>query len=93
MGAVRSRRGGSGQQEAAGDGSGSTARQTRSQHVREPRDDAFPLPRLVGVERSVELVIGEGSGAEVVRYIPEESHDGQLTRPYATASVITSASS
>lgn len=70
-----------------GDGSSSTARQTRSHHVREPRDDALPLPKLVGVERSVELVIGEGSGAEVVRCIPEESHDGQLTRPYATASV------
>ncbi len=45
------------------------------------------LPKLVGVERSVELLIGEGPGAEVVRAIPEESHEDQLTRPDVTASV------
>jgi hypothetical protein len=45
------------------------------------------LPKLVGVERSVELVIGTGPGATVVRCIPEESHEDQLTRPDVTASV------
>jgi hypothetical protein len=45
------------------------------------------LPKLVGVERSVELVIGTGPGAAVVRCIPEESHEDQLTRPDVTASV------
>ncbi|MDQ3107653.1 MAG: DUF3501 family protein [Actinomycetota bacterium] len=48
------------------------------------------LPKMVGVERSVELVIGSG-GADgspaVVTCIPEESHDDQLTRPDVTASV------
>ena len=47
------------------------------------------LPKLVGIERAVELVIG-GSGSDealVVRSIPEESHDDQLTRPDVTASV------
>jgi hypothetical protein len=45
------------------------------------------LPKLVGVERSVELVIGSGDEALVVPSIPEESHDDQLTRPDVTASV------
>jgi hypothetical protein len=45
------------------------------------------LPKLVGVERSVELVVGTGPGAAVVRCIPEESHEDQLTRPDVTASV------
>jgi hypothetical protein len=45
------------------------------------------LPKLVGIERSVELVIGSGPGSVVVRCIPEESHDEQLTRPDVTASV------
>lgn len=45
------------------------------------------LPKMVGVERSVELVIGEGDGARVVPCIPEESHEEQLTRPDVTASV------
>ena len=45
------------------------------------------LPKMVGVERSVELVIGEGDGALVVPCIPEESHEEQLTRPDVTASV------
>jgi hypothetical protein len=45
------------------------------------------LPKMVGVERSVELVIGEGDDALVVPCIPEESHEEQLTRPDVTASV------
>ena len=48
------------------------------------------LPKLVGVERAVRLVIGspgEGDGALVVPCIPEESHEDQLTRPDVTASV------
>jgi hypothetical protein len=42
------------------------------------------LPKLVGVERSVELVLPDGT---VVPCIPEESHEEQLTRPDVTASV------
>ena len=45
------------------------------------------LPKLVGIERSVELVIGSGEDALVVPCIPEESHEDQLTRPDVTASV------
>lgn len=46
------------------------------------------LPKLVGIERSVELVIGSEPGsALVVPCIPEESHEDQLTRPDVTASV------
>jgi hypothetical protein len=45
------------------------------------------LPKLVGIERSVELVIGSGDDALVVACIPEEGHDDQLTRPDVTASV------
>ena len=47
------------------------------------------LPKMVGVERSVELVLGDeaGGSATVVPCIPEESHEEQLTRPDVTASV------
>jgi hypothetical protein len=45
------------------------------------------LPRLVGVERSVELVLGAGEGSEVVRGQPEEAHEASLTREDTTASV------
>jgi hypothetical protein len=45
------------------------------------------LPKLVGVERSVELAIGGGDDVLVVPCIPEESHESQLTRPDVTASV------
>lgn len=45
------------------------------------------LPKLVGVEKSVELVIGEGPGSEVVRCEVEEAHAEQLTREDVTASV------
>jgi hypothetical protein len=45
------------------------------------------LPRLVGIERSVLLEIGEGSGRHLVRSVPEEDHDSQLTRAEATSAV------
>lgn len=41
------------------------------------------LPKLVGIERAVALVLGP----EVVRAVPEESHAERLTRPDVTASV------
>ena len=44
------------------------------------------LPKLVGIERSLELWLG-GDGGEVVGSVPEESHDEQLTREEITASV------
>ena len=45
------------------------------------------LPKLVGVERSVELLIAEGPGAHVVHCEVEEGHAAQLTREETTASV------
>ena len=45
------------------------------------------LPKLVGIERSVELIIGEGDGSDVIASIPEEAHEAQLTREDITASV------
>jgi hypothetical protein len=45
------------------------------------------LPKLVGIERSVQLVIGGGDDDLVVPCIPEASHEEQLTRPDVTASV------
>jgi hypothetical protein len=48
------------------------------------------LPKLVGVERSVELRLGphaEYSGPDVVRCMVEEAHQAQLTREDVTASV------
>ncbi len=45
------------------------------------------LPKLVGVERAVELVLGAGDRPIVVSCIPEEAHEEQLTRPDVTASV------
>lgn len=45
------------------------------------------LPKLVGVERSVELRLGEGAGAEAVRAVPDSAHDEMLTRDATTASV------
>ena len=45
------------------------------------------LPRLVGIEQAPRLVIGEGSGAEIVRAKVEQSHAAQLTRQEVTASV------
>jgi hypothetical protein len=45
------------------------------------------LPKLVGIERAVALRLGEGSEAEVVRAVPDDEHDQQLTRDDVTASV------
>lgn len=45
------------------------------------------LPRLVGIERSVALRIGEGDDAILVRAEPEAAHASQLTREEITASV------
>lgn len=47
------------------------------------------LPRLVGIERSVEVQIGGATdgASEVVGCVPEESHEQQLTRSDVTASV------
>jgi hypothetical protein len=45
------------------------------------------LPRLVGIERSVALRIGDGDDAVLVRAEPEAGHASQLTREEITASV------
>lgn len=45
------------------------------------------LPKLVGVERSVELLVGEGPDATVVRCGVDDAHAARLTREEATASV------
>lgn len=45
------------------------------------------LPRLVGIERAVEIVIGDGDDAVAVPSIPEASHEAHLTREAVTASV------
>jgi hypothetical protein len=42
------------------------------------------LPKLVGIERAVELRLGDGT---VVPCIPEAAHEAQLTREEITASV------
>jgi hypothetical protein len=44
------------------------------------------LPKLVGVERSVELLIGD-SDPDVVRCLVDEAHEAQLTREEVTAAV------
>jgi hypothetical protein len=45
------------------------------------------LPKLVGIERTLEIRLGEGGGTQVVRSVPEEAHAEQLTREEVTASV------
>ena len=45
------------------------------------------LPRLVGVERSVLLVVGEGPQARTIRAEVDPVHAAQLTREEMTASV------
>lgn len=45
------------------------------------------FPKLVGIERSIELRIGEGPDAVVVRSTPEADHEAQLTREEMTAAV------
>src|SRR5579875_3607592 len=45
------------------------------------------LPKLVGVETSVELLIGADDHNRVVRCVVDEDHAAQLTREQVTASV------
>ena len=45
------------------------------------------LPKLVGIERSAELRIGQRDAEEVVRARPDAEHERQLTRETITASV------
>lgn len=45
------------------------------------------LPKLVGIEQSVEFLIGEGSDAEVVRCLVDPEHAAHLTRQEATSAV------
>lgn len=45
------------------------------------------LPKLVGIERSLLLRLGEGEGAEAVRSVVDPAHESQLTREEVTASV------
>ena len=45
------------------------------------------LPRLVGIEQTLELRIGEGDDRVVVACIPDPEHAEQLTREEVTASV------
>ena len=45
------------------------------------------LPKLLGIERAVELRLGDGDAAEFVRAEPEEAHEQQLTREDVTPSV------
>jgi hypothetical protein len=46
------------------------------------------LPKLVGIERSMELRIGAAGGpVDIVASLPEASHEEALTRPAVTASV------
>jgi hypothetical protein len=45
------------------------------------------LPRLVGIETRIELRLGDGAGAEVVRCEVDPEHEARLTREAITASV------
>lgn len=45
------------------------------------------LPRLVGIERAVELRVGAPPDVDVIRSSPETAHEAQLTREDVTASV------
>jgi Protein of unknown function (DUF3501) len=45
------------------------------------------LPRLVGIEGAVELILGPGEGAGVVGGEVDEDHAAQLTRPEVTPAV------
>ena len=45
------------------------------------------FPKLVGIERSIEIRIGTGSEAIVAKSIPDAAHDAQLTREDLTAAV------
>ena len=45
------------------------------------------LPRLVGIERAVQLRIGSGDDVAVVPSVPEAGHEAQLTREAVTSAV------
>jgi hypothetical protein len=45
------------------------------------------LPKLVGIEREVQLRIGDGDDADIVLALVDAEHDTQLTRDTTTASV------
>lgn len=45
------------------------------------------LPKLVGIERSIELHIGSGDDVMKITAIPEAAHDAQLTREEMTSAV------
>jgi hypothetical protein len=45
------------------------------------------LPRLVGVERTCELHIGDGDAVQVVGSRPEQEHEANLTRDAVTSAV------
>jgi len=45
------------------------------------------LPKLVGIEGSTVLLIGEGTGIRMVRSVPEEEHRSHLTRDDVTSAV------
>ena len=45
------------------------------------------LPRLVGIERAIELHIGDGADATIISCVPEAAHDAQLTRDEITSAV------
>lgn len=45
------------------------------------------LPRLVGIERSVSVRLGEGVDADEVRCLPDPDHEKQLTREEITSTV------
>jgi Protein of unknown function (DUF3501) len=45
------------------------------------------FPKLVGIERSIEIRVGTGESAIVARSIPDAAHDAQLTREDQTAAV------
>jgi Protein of unknown function (DUF3501) len=45
------------------------------------------LAKLVGIERAIELWVGAGPGVDVVRCVPEASHERALTRDAVTSSV------
>jgi hypothetical protein len=52
------------------------------------KDDLLTwLPQLVGIERAVELRLGDGDAARVVTARPDAEHEKQLTRETTTASV------
>jgi hypothetical protein len=45
------------------------------------------LPKLVGIERAVYVVIGDGADAERVAFTADSEHDEQLTRSDTTSAV------